>query len=102
VRPSESHDAEVRRLLASYPQAEALPAALVLERGAGERRLLLRALARVNQKGELARLDDQLRTSARVIPIAWVTDVRLVSRRLRGWQEGVLGNVDYARVGIRG
>ena len=42
-----------------------------------------------------------LRAAARgetVIPIAWVADARLVSRRLRGWREDELGAVDYARL----
>ena len=37
-----------------------------------------------------------------VIPIAWVADARLVSPRLRGWREDQLGNVDYARIRLRG
>ena len=42
-----------------------------------------------------------LRAAARgetVIPISWVVDARLVSRRLRGWREDELGAVDYARL----
>jgi hypothetical protein len=38
----------------------------------------------------------------RLAPIAWVADARLVSPRLRGWQEDELGSVDYARVRLRG
>ena len=37
-----------------------------------------------------------------VVPIAWVADARLVSPRLEGWSEDELGNVDYARVRLRG
>jgi hypothetical protein len=37
-----------------------------------------------------------------VVPIAWVADARLVSPRLKGWSEDELGNVDYARVRLRG
>jgi hypothetical protein len=37
-----------------------------------------------------------------VVPIAWVADARLVSPRLQGWSEDDLGNVDYARVRLRG
>jgi hypothetical protein len=35
---------------------------------------------------------------ASAIPIAWVVDARLVSPRLEGWREDVLGNVDYSVV----
>jgi hypothetical protein len=101
VGPAQRHDAELARVLAPYPQAEALPAALVLGHDAGERRTLLKALAHTNQKGDLARLDGELHADARVIPIAWVTDARLVSRRLTGWREDLLGNVDYTRVQTR-
>jgi hypothetical protein len=101
VGPADPHTAQLDRLLAPYPQTEALPAALALGRGLGDRSRLLDALARVNQKRELAAVDAELHADARAIPIAWVTDARLVSRRLRGWREDVLGDVDYARVGIR-
>jgi hypothetical protein len=37
-----------------------------------------------------------------VVPIAWVADARLVSPRLEGWSEDELGNVDYARIRLRG
>ena len=37
-----------------------------------------------------------------VVPIGWVADARLVSPRLLGWSEDELGNVDYARVRLRG
>ena len=37
-----------------------------------------------------------------LVPIAWAVDARLVSPRLRGWQEDELGAVDYARVRFRG
>ena len=40
--------------------------------------------------------------SGLVVPIAWVADARLVSPRLQGWSEDELGNVDYARVRLRG
>ena len=33
-----------------------------------------------------------------LVPIAWVADARLVSPRLRGWQEDELGSVDYSAV----
>jgi hypothetical protein len=38
----------------------------------------------------------------KIIPISWVVDARLVSRRLSGWREDDLGAVDYARVRSRG
>ena len=101
VRAADPHAADLTRVLAPYPRAEALPAAFVLGRGVGGRGVLLQTLARDNQTRELADLDEQLKASARVIPIAWVTDTRLISRRLRGWREDVLGNVDYTRVGTR-
>jgi len=40
--------------------------------------------------------------SGLVVPIAWVADAHLVSPRLQGWSEDELGNVDYARVRLRG
>jgi hypothetical protein len=46
----------------------------------------------------LLRFDDDLRASARFVPISWVVDARLVSPRLRGWEEDALGDVDYAAV----
>ena len=36
-----------------------------------------------------------------LVPIAWVADARLVSPRLRGWQEDELGSVDYGRIRFR-
>jgi hypothetical protein len=98
VRPGDRSDARFERLTAAYPQAEALPAALVLGEGLSGRRMLLRALARANQQSALAAVDDDLTGRARAIPVAWVTDERLVSRRLGGWNEDLLGAVDYARV----
>jgi hypothetical protein len=91
-------DARFERLTAAYPQAEALPAALVLGAGLPDRPALLQALARVNQKSALAAVDNDLIESGEAIPVAWVTDERLVSRRLRGWDEDLLGAVDYERV----
>jgi hypothetical protein len=98
VRSPDEADATFERVLAAYPQAEALPAALVLGRRLGPRSALLSGLARVNQKSGLATVDASLRTSAEVIPVAWVTDARLLSPRLRGWREDLLGSVDYRRV----
>jgi hypothetical protein len=91
-------DARFERALAPYPEAEALPAELVLANGLAGRAAVLGALARVNQNLELAAVDRQVRTAAEVVPIAWVTDARLVSRRLTGWREDLLGAVDYGRV----
>lgn len=98
VRPGMRADARFERLTAAYPQAEALPAALVLGEDLPGRPALLRALARANQKTALAAVDDGLTGSAEAIPVAWVTDERLVSRRLRGWDQDLLGAVDYVRV----
>ena len=94
-------DASFRRLLAVYSQEEAIFAELTLGSGVGSRADLVRALAATDQKEDLQRLDDRLRQSAAVVPIAWVVDSRLVSLRLEGWREDVLGNVDYAAVRSR-
>jgi hypothetical protein len=98
VRPAAAADARIERLVAAYPQAEALLAALVLDGGIAGRAPLLRALARVNQKNALGAVDRELTGTAEVIPVAWVTDERVVSRRLRGWSEDLTGAVDYERV----
>jgi hypothetical protein len=92
-------DLSFLRVLSAYPQQEALPAELALRHGAGSRGELLPALAETQQRGALERLDDALRAS--VIPVAWVVDARLVSPRLEGWHEDLLGNVDYAEVRSR-
>jgi hypothetical protein len=91
-------DGTFARLTASYPQQEAMPAELVLGYGLQPRGALLRALAVTEQRADLNRVEDGLWRSARAVPIAWVRDARLVSPRLRGWHEDVLGNVDYAEV----
>jgi hypothetical protein len=95
-------DASFGRVLAAYPQMEAIPAELVLKDGPpAARAALLDALAATRQRTQLVRLDERLRDSAVVIPVAWVVDARLVSPRLSGWHEDVLGNVDYAEVRSR-
>jgi hypothetical protein len=86
------------RLFAAYPQEEAIPAELALGEGVGSRAVVVRALAATDQNADLQRLDDLLREAAAVVPIAWVVDARLVSPRLEGWREDVLGNVDYTSV----
>jgi hypothetical protein len=91
-------DASLLRLVAEYPQEEALPAELVLRYGAASRSGLLRALAVAQQHAQLERVDDGLRESARIVPVAWVSDARLVSPRVRGWREDALGDVDYSSV----
>jgi hypothetical protein len=101
VRADAGADARFERLTAAYPQAEALPSALVLGDGLAGRASLLRALARVKQKDALAAADRELTGTAEAIPVAWVTDERLVSRRLHGWSEDLLGAVDYASVAAR-
>jgi hypothetical protein len=98
TEPARALDGSFGRWWAPYPQAEALPAELVLRDRLGSRSLLLRALAADQQAAPLVSFDGDLRTSARFVPIAWVTDARLVSPRLRGWSEDALGDVDYAVV----
>jgi hypothetical protein len=89
------------RLLAAYPQEEAIPAELVLRHELKPRQSLLRALGATRQRRDLKRVNDGLWVSARAIPISWVVDARLVSPRLDGWREDLLGNVDYAAVRSR-
>jgi hypothetical protein len=98
TEPARRLDGSFDRRLAAYPQAEALPAELVLRDRLGSRDLLLRALAANEQQAPLAQFDQNLRASARFVPVAWVVDARLVSPRLRGWNEDALGDVDYASV----
>jgi len=98
TEPARGLNGSFERLLAAYPQAEALPAELVLREGLGSRALLERALAANDQTPALRRFDEDLRASARFVPVAWVVDARLVSPRLRGWREDALGAVDYAAV----
>jgi hypothetical protein len=90
--------ATFQRVLAVYPQEEAIPAELVLRNELKPRDSLLRALGATQQRHDLELVDEGLWASARAIPIAWVVDARLVSPRLEGWREDVLGNVDYAAV----
>ena len=46
------------------------------------RRALRAALASPDEDKLLAKVDDELRTDAAVVPLAWVADARLVSPRL--------------------
>jgi hypothetical protein len=96
--PETKPNSGIARTLAAYPQEEAIPAELVLKYELGPRDLLLRALRATLQRPQLERLDDQMRRRASAIPIAWVVDARVVSPRLEGWREDVLGSVDYAEV----
>jgi len=89
---------DFRRWVPAYPQTEALLAEAVARSGFRRHDLLAAVLAATNQGPALARLDAALRSLGRVVPIAWVVDARLVSARLGGWREDVLGNVDYAEV----
>jgi hypothetical protein len=98
TEPARALDGSFGRWFAAYPQQEALPAGLTLGAGIGSRDLLRRALGASSQSAALDRYDDDLRSSARFVPVAWVVDARLVSPRLRGWREDALGGVDYAAV----
>jgi hypothetical protein len=89
------------RLVAAYPQTEALVADAVHRSGFDRPDLLAAVLASTEQGPALERLDGALRALGRVVPIAWVVDARLVSPRLEGWREDVLGNVDYSEVRSR-
>jgi hypothetical protein len=81
-------DAYLTRARATYPQEEALFAALRLPVPFGLD----------DQVAALARTDARLQDNATVIPVCWVDDARLVSLRLRGWHEDVLGDVDYSAI----
>jgi hypothetical protein len=96
--PEAKPNAGIARTIAAYPQEEAIPAELVLRYELGSRQLLLGALRATSQRPWLQRLDDQMRRRASAIPIAWVVDARLVSPRLEGWREDILGSVDYSVV----
>jgi hypothetical protein len=98
---SPTADAALRRIDAAYPQDEAIAAELVLRDRLGPRVPLERALRETQQRAGLRRVDRALWDAARAIPIAWVVDARLVSPRLDGWREDLLGNVDYAEVRSR-
>ena len=93
--------ATVERVLAVYPQEEAIPAELVLHNELEPRDALLRALGATQQRRDLELVDEGLWALARAVPIAWVVDARLVSPRLEGWREDVLGDVDYSAVRSR-
>ena len=98
TEPAQAVDGAFGRWSAAYPQAEAIPAELVLRDHVGSRKLLLQALAETDEGAALRRFDQDLRRSAQVVPVAWVVDARLVSPRLQGWREDALGAVDYAGV----
>jgi hypothetical protein len=105
-----SADAWFRRLVAPYPRPEALLAALLLPddgrnpwlgRPSAAERALRRAIAAPDPGSLLARADGELQSSAAVVPLAGAVDARLVSPRLSGWHEDVLGTVDYTLVSVR-
>ncbi len=98
---SPTADAVLRRVAAAYPQDEAILGELVLRDRLGSRGLLERALGATRQGVDLRRVDRALWDAARAIPVSWVVDARLVSPRLDGWREDLLGNVDYAKVRSR-
>lgn len=91
VAPSGHADAQFRRVLAPYPQNEALLGALGVAT----------ALGKVDQRQDFKAVDARNAASASIVPICWVADARLVSPSLVGWREDVLGNVDYAQVSRR-
>jgi hypothetical protein len=93
--------ANVTRVLAAYPQQEAIPAELALRYELKPRATLLAALSRTQQRRALQEVNEGLWASARAVPVAWVVDARLVSPRLEGWREDLLGNVDYSEVRSR-
>jgi hypothetical protein len=84
-------EAELRRVRAVYAQDEALLGALQLPADLGAD----------DQRAAYDRLDASLRASASVIPVCWAADARLVSPRLTGWTEDVMGDVDYTHVILR-
>jgi hypothetical protein len=90
VAPSAAADAWIVRDAALYPQREALlgPVGLQVPFGVAD------------QRGAFDRLDSQVRSVARIIPICWVVDARWVSPRLHGWRENLLGDVDYTQVAL--
>jgi hypothetical protein len=81
-------DAVFRRVLAPYPQDEALLGALGVDAGLGV----------VDQRNAFAAVDAHNAADASIIPVCWVADARLVAPSLTGWREDVLGNVDYTNV----
>jgi hypothetical protein len=85
-------NAQLERIAAPYPLDEAILAQVVP--GAP-------FLAAQSQTAQLERADTQLYDDARVIPIAWAVDARLVSPRVTGWRENELGEVAYTRVSLR-
>ena len=88
VGPTARSDAFITRARAAYPQEEALLAVLGLPTDVGE----------ADQTAVFARIDSFLQAKATVIPVCWVDDARLVSPRLNGWHEDVLGDVDYSAI----
>ena len=93
-----SSGARFERLMAAYPQDEALAAALLLPRDGPARAFLLEGLAQRDQAAALARVDAVLRAESAIVPVARVASARLVSPRLRGWRQDALGVVDYSSV----
>jgi hypothetical protein len=101
--PGRGGAAVFHRLVAAYPHPEAMLAATLLSRpDSAARRRLVAALGSPEPLPLLTRADADLQADARVIPIAWVADARLVSARLSGWRRDSLGAVDYTRVAARG
>ena len=88
---------------------ESVPATEIAQRFAQAHNEYLRALNEIGLREDMQRRAAEeydeyvraLRDLARIVPIAWVVDARLVSPRLEGWREDVLGDVDYAEVRSR-
>src|SRR4051794_7727941 len=98
------------RVLAPYPQTEALLGQVLLPRGGRNpwpaadstpAATLRTALGAPDENPRLDRIDEQMRAAAAVVPLADVADARLVSPRLQNWREDLLGSVDYTRVRAR-
>jgi hypothetical protein len=88
VAASAGADAQFARVLAPYPQDEALLGAVGFTAGRAAR----------DQDAIFAALDARNNATATIVPVCWVADARLVSPSLVGWHEDVLGNVDYTVV----
>jgi hypothetical protein len=62
---------------------------------------LVAALGAPDPRAGLVEAERALTDAAAIVPVAWVDDARLVSRRLTGWREDALGDVDYTTISVR-